>query len=101
LNIDGELQVDFELNRKMRHNKFPFSKLKDLKVNVLIYPNLDATNGTYKLFKELNTADYIEPILMGLEKSAHVFQLGASVEEMINMSAVAALNAQRKAKKTD
>lgn len=99
LNIDGELQVDFALNRKMRHNKFPFSKLKDRKVNVLIYPNLDAANGTYKLLKELNTADSIGPILMGLEKSAHVFQLGASVEEMINMSAVAALDAQRKAKK--
>jgi malate dehydrogenase (oxaloacetate-decarboxylating)(NADP+) len=99
LNIDGELQVDFALNRKMRHNKFPFSKLKDRKVNVLIYPNLDAANGTYKLLKELNTADSIGPILMGLEKSAHVFQLGASVEEMINMSAVAALDAQRKALK--
>jgi malate dehydrogenase (oxaloacetate-decarboxylating)(NADP+) len=96
--IDGELQVDFALNRKMRNNKFPFSKLKDRKVNILIYPNLDAANGTYKLLKELNTADSIGPILMGLEKSAHVFQLGASVEEMINMSAVAALDAQRKAK---
>jgi malate dehydrogenase (oxaloacetate-decarboxylating)(NADP+) len=98
LNIDGELQVDFALNRKMRHSKFPFSKLKDHKVNILIYPNLDAANGTYKLLKELNTADSIGPILMGLERSAHVFQLGASVEEMINMSAVAALDAQRKAK---
>ena len=98
LSIDGELQVDFALNRKMRNNKFPFSKLKDRKVNILIYPNLDAANGTYKLLKELNTADSIGPILMGLEKSAHVFQLGASVEEMINMSAVAALDAQRKAK---
>lgn len=99
LSIDGELQVDFALNRKMRHNKFPFSKLKDRKVNILIYPNLDAANGTYKLLKELNTADSIGPILMGLEKSAHVFQLGASVDEMINMSAVAALDAQRKAYK--
>jgi len=99
LSIDGELQVDFALNRKMRHNKFSFSKLKDRKVNILIYPNLDAANGTYKLLKELNTADSIGPILMGLEKSAHVFQLGASVDEMINMSAVAALDAQRKADK--
>ncbi|MBS3737815.1 NADP-dependent malic enzyme [Mesohalobacter halotolerans] len=99
INVDGELQVDFALNRKMRHNKFPFSKLKDRKVNTLIYPNLDAANGTYKLLKELNTADSIGPILMGLDKPAHVFQLGASVEEMINMSAVAAVDAQQKAKR--
>ena len=99
LKVDGELQVDFALNRKMRHNKFPFSKLKDKKVNTLIYPNLDAANGTYKLLKELNTADSIGPILMGLEKPAHVFQLGASVEEMVNMSAVAAIDAQQKSKR--
>ncbi len=99
INVDGELQVDFALNRKLRHNKFPFSKLKDKRVNTLIYPNLDAANGTYKLLKELNTADSIGPILMGLDKPAHVFQLGASVEEMINMSAVAAVDAQQKAKR--
>lgn len=99
IHVDGELQVDFALNRKLRHNKFPFSKLKDRKVNTLIYPNLDAANATYKLLKELNTADSIGPILMGLDKPAHVFQLGASVEEMINMSAVAAIDAQQKAKR--
>jgi len=99
LKVDGELQVDFALNRKMRNAKFPFSKLKDKKVNTLIYPNLDAANGTYKLLKQLNTADSIGPILMGLDKAAHVFQLGASVEEMVNMSAVAAIDAQQKAKR--
>lgn len=98
LRVDGELQVDFALNRRMRNDKFPFSKLKDSKVNTLIYPNLDAANATYKLLKELETAESIGPILMGLNKPAHVFQLGASVEEMINMSAVAALDAQEKAK---
>jgi len=97
IKVDGELQVDFALNRKMRHSKFPFNKLKDNKVNTLIYPNLDAANGTYKLLKELNTADSIGPILIGLDKAAHVFQLGASVEEMIKMSAVAAIDAQQKA----
>ena len=99
INVDGELQVDFALNRKMRNSKFPFSKLKDRKVNTLIYPNIDAANGTYKLLKELNTADSIGPILIGLDRAAHVFQLGASVEEMINMSAVAAIDAQQKAKR--
>lgn len=99
LKVDGELQVDFALNRRMRNDKFSFSKLKDSKVNTLIYPNLDAANATYKLLKELETAESIGPILMGLNKPAHVFQLGASVEEMINMSAVAALDAQNKEKK--
>lgn len=99
IKVDGELQVDFALNRKLRHKNFPFSKLKDKEVNTLIYPNLDAANGTYKLLKELNTADSIGPILMGLDKPAHVFQLGASVEEMVNMSAVAAVDAQQKEKR--
>ncbi|MGO2101852.1 MAG: NADP-dependent malic enzyme [Psychroflexus halocasei] len=97
--VDGELQVDFALNRKMRNEKFPFSKLKNMKVNTLIYPNLDAANGTYKLIKELNNTDSIGPILMGLKKPAHIFQLGASVDEMVNMSAVGVVDAQLKEKK--
>lgn len=97
--IDGELQVDFALNRKMRNEKFPFSKLKNMKVNTLIYPNLDAANGTYKMIKELNDTESIGPILMGLKKPAHIFQLGASVDEMVNMSAVGVVDAQRKEKK--
>ena len=99
ITVDGELQVDFALNRKMRMDKFPFSKLKNRKVNTLIYPNLDAANATYKLLKELNDADSIGPILMGLNHPAHVFQLGASVDEMVNMTAVAVVDAQQKAKR--
>ena len=95
--LDGELQVDFALNKKMRHAKFPFSKLEDKRVNTLIYPNLDAANSTYKLLKELNSADSIGPILLGLDLPAHVFQLGASVDEMVSMSAVAVIDAQHKA----
>jgi malate dehydrogenase (oxaloacetate-decarboxylating)(NADP+) len=97
--VDGELQVDFALNKKMRADKFPFSKLNGKKVNTLIYPNLDSANGTYKLMKELNSAGSIGPILMGLKKPAHVFQLGASVDEMVNMSAVAVVDAQQKSKR--
>jgi malate dehydrogenase (oxaloacetate-decarboxylating)(NADP+) len=95
--VDGELQVDFALNKKMRHAKFPFSKLEDKSVNTLIYPNLDAANSTYKLLKELNSADSTGPILLGLDLPAHVFQLGASVDEMVNMTAVAVIDAQQKA----
>ena len=95
--VDGELQVDFALNKKMRHAKFPFSKLENKRVNTLIYPNLDAANSTYKLLKELNSADSIGPILLGLDLPAHVFQLGANVDEMVNMTAVAVIDAQQKA----
>ncbi|GAA0751203.1 NADP-dependent malic enzyme [Psychroflexus lacisalsi] len=97
--VDGELQIDFALNKKMRMDKFPFSKLNGKKVNTLIYPNLDSANSTYKLMKELNSAGSIGPILMGLNKPAHVFQLGASVDEMVNMSAVAVVDAQQKSKR--
>ncbi|MFO7744315.1 MAG: NADP-dependent malic enzyme [Psychroflexus sp.] len=97
--VDGELQIDFALNKKMRMDKFPFSKLNGKKVNTLIYPNLDSANSTYKLLKELNSAGSIGPILMGLNKPAHVFQLGASVDEMVNMSAVAVVDAQQKSKR--
>ena len=96
--VDGELQVDFALNKQMLQGKFPFSKLAGRKVNTLIYPNLDSANSTYKLIKELNNTDSIGPIMMGLAKPAHVLQLGASVEEMVNMTAVAVVDAQEKKK---
>ena len=98
--VDGELQVDFALNKEMLQSKFPFSKLAGRKVNSLIFPNLDSANSNYKLIKELNKTDSIGPIMMGLNKPAHVLQLGASVEEMVNMTAVAVVDAQEKEKKS-
>ena len=97
--VDGEIQTDFALNPDMLKSKFPFSKLVNKKVNTLIFPNLDAANITYKLLKELNKSESIGPIILGLEKPVHVFQLGASVEEMVNMAAVAVVDAQEKGKK--
>ncbi|MFC6859791.1 NADP-dependent malic enzyme [Zunongwangia atlantica] len=96
--VDGELQSDFALNKEMLQNKFPFSKLAGKKVNTLIYPNLDSANSAYKLIKELNEADSIGPIMMGMNKPVHILQLGASVEEMVNMAAVAVVDAQEKEK---
>ncbi|WP_339835444.1 NADP-dependent malic enzyme [uncultured Flavobacterium sp.] len=97
--VDGEIQTDFALNSELLKSKFPFSKLVNKKVNTLIYPNLDAANITYKMLKELNKADSIGPIMMGLDKPVHIFQLGASVEEMVNMAAVAVVDAQEKSRK--
>ncbi len=99
LKVDGELQMDFALNREMLQSKFPFSKLAGKKVNTLVFPNLDAANSNYKLLKELNNADSIGPIMMGMKKPVHILQLGASVEEMVNMAAVAVVDAQEKEKK--
>ncbi len=97
--VDGEIQADFALNPDMLKSKFPFSKLSDKKVNTLIFPNLEAANITYKLLKELNKAVSIGPIMLGMDKPVHIFQLGASVEEMVNMAAVAVVDAQEKEKR--
>lgn len=95
--VDGEVQIDFALNQEMLKDKFPFSKLVGKKVNTLVFPNLDTANTTYKMLKELNGATSIGPILLGLDAPVHVFQLGASVDEMVNMTAVAVIDAQQKA----
>lgn len=97
--VDGEIQADFALNQDMLEKKFPFSKLAGQKVNTLIFPNLESANITYKLLKELNNVESIGPIMLGMGKPVHIFQLGASVEEMVNMSAIAVIDAQEKQKK--
>lgn len=97
--LDGELQADFALNPEMLKERFPFSKLVGKKVNALIFPNLDSANSTYKLLKELNNTESIGPIMLGMRKPVHILQLGASVEEIVNMSAVAVVDAQQKEKR--
>ena len=96
--VDGELQTDFALNSKMLQDIFPFSKLSGHKVNTLIFPNLESANITYKLLKELNKAESIGPIMMGLRKPVHILQLDASVDEIVNMTAIAVIDAQQKGK---
>lgn len=97
--VDGGLQADFALNSEMLRQKYPFSKLNGKKVNALIFPNLDAANSNYKLLKEFDDADSIGPIMLGLKKPAHILQLGASVEEIVNMVAVVVIDAQEKEKR--
>ena len=96
--IDGELQADFALNPEMLAKEFPFSKLNGKKVNVLIFPNLESANITYKLLKQLDDAESIGPIILGFKKPVHILQLGASVDEMVNMAAVAVVDAQQRQK---
>jgi len=98
--LDGEIQVDFALNSEMLKNKFPFSKLAGKKVNALIFPNLDAANSNYKMLKEQKEVESIGPIMLGMRRAVHIFQLGASVEEMVNMTAIAVVDAQQKEKRS-
>lgn len=96
--VDGDLQIDFALNSDMLKSTFPFSKLVGKKVNTLIFPNLESANITYKLLKELNKAESIGPIMMGMRKPVHILQLGASVDEIVNMTAISVIDAQQKEK---
>lgn len=96
--VDGEIQADFALNPELLAKEFPFSKLNGKKVNVLIFPNLESANITYKLLKQLEGAESIGPVILGLSKPVHVLQLGCSVDEMVNMAALAAVDAQQREK---
>ncbi|HNQ27678.1 MAG TPA: NADP-dependent malic enzyme [Aquaticitalea sp.] len=97
--VDGELQTDFALNNDMLKEVFPFSKLVGKKVNTLIFPNLESANITYKLLKELNKSESIGPIMMGMRKPVHILQLEASVDEIVNMTAISVIDAQKKEKR--
>ncbi|MDP3359586.1 MAG: NADP-dependent malic enzyme [Lutibacter sp.] len=96
VNVDGEIQADFALNPKLMKDKFPFSRLTDKKVNGLIFPSLEAANIGYKLMKEFDQIVSIGPIIMGLQKPVHILQLGAGVDEIVNMACVAIVHAQEK-----
>lgn len=98
--VDGEVQADFALNKEMLQSKFPFSKLAGKKVNTLVFSNIDSANITYKMIKELERADNIGPIMLGMRKPVHILQLGASVDEMVHMTAITVIDAQKKEKYT-
>ena len=97
--IDGEIQADFALSKTLRAEKFPFSKIHNKRVNGLIFPDLNSANISYKLIKRLNNIESIGPIIMGLKKPVHILQLGASVDEIVNMVCVAVVDAQENDKK--
>ena len=96
--VDGEVQADFALNPDQFSQKFPFAQIDAKKVNGLIFPNLDSANIAYKLLKELNETVSIGPIIMGLNEPVHIIQLGARVDEIVNIACLAIVHAQQKAK---
>lgn len=94
--VDGEVQANFALNNELMNEKFSFSQLANKEVNTLIFPNLSSGNIAYKLLQEMTDGDSIGPILIGLKKSIHVLQMGASVREIVNMVKVAVVDAHSK-----
>ncbi len=96
--VDGEMQAGVALSKEMMKENYPFSELVDQDVNTLIFPNLAAGNIAYNLLKELEVADAVGPILLGLKKPVHVLQLGSSIRSIINMSQIAVLDAQLKSR---
>lgn len=99
IDVDGEIQADFALNQGMMKTHFPFSKLADKKVNALIFPDLSSANIAYKIMKELDGIESVGPILMGMNSAVHIVQLGARVDEIVNMTTIAVVDAQEREKK--
>jgi malate dehydrogenase (oxaloacetate-decarboxylating)(NADP+) len=92
--VDGEMQMNFALNTSLRQKKFPFSKLKGKKVNTLIFPNLSSGNIAYKMMQEIGNAEVLGPILMGMRRPVNIVQLEASIREIVDLTAVAVVDAQ-------
>lgn len=94
LAIDGEMQVNFALDNKLRDAKYPFSRLKGKDVNTLVFPNLSSANNAYKLLQAMDSdAEIIGPIQMGLNKPIHFTDFECSVRDVVNITAVAVIDA--------
>ena len=94
LAIDGEMQVNFALNRELRDAKYPFTRLKGKDVNTLIFPNLSSANIGYKLLQAMDPdTEFIGPIQMGLNKPIHFTDFESSVRDIVNITAVAVIDA--------
>jgi malate dehydrogenase (oxaloacetate-decarboxylating)(NADP+) len=92
--IEGEMQAHLAFDKELRQQNYPFATLGNDTANTLIFPNLSSANIAYNLLKEAADIEYIGPILLGLRKPVHVLQLGASVREIVNMVAIAVVEAQ-------
>ena len=93
LAIDGEMQVNFAMNTKLRDAKYPFTRLAGKEVNTLIFPNLSSANSGYKLIQAMCDTELIGPIQMGLNKPIHFTDFESSVRDIVNITAVAVIDA--------
>ena len=92
--VDGEIQMNFALNKEMRSQKFPFTQLENRDVNTIIFPTLTSANIAYKMMFEIGGAEIVGPILMGMNKPIHVVPTECSVREIVNMTTIAVVDAQ-------
>lgn len=92
--IDGEMSINFALNRELRDATFPFNKLKGENVNTLVFPNLGSASTAYRMMLEMGVGDAIGPIQMGLNKPVHYISVNSPVRNILNLAVMAALDAQ-------
>lgn len=92
--VDGEMQANFAVNNDLLKENFPFSDLVGNRPNIFIFPSLAAGNIAYKLLQEFGAAEALGPLLLGLNKPAHILQMGCSVREIVNMIALGVVDAQ-------
>ena len=91
--IDGDIQANIALNVELQKEMYPFSRLANEGANTLIFPNLASANIAYKLLIEMGSAEAIGPILLGMNKPVHVLQLGSTIRDIVNMAAIAVVDA--------
>ena len=91
--VDGEMQVNFALDKKLRDDMYPFNKLKGQDVSTLIFPNLSSANSAYKLLDTLGITETIGPIQMGLNKPIHFTDVESSTRDIVNLTTVAVVDA--------
>ena len=92
--IDGDIQANVAFNTEIQKETYPFSALVDGGANTLVFPNLASGNIAYKLLMEIGGAEAIGPILLGMKKPVHILQLGSSIRDIVNMAAIAVVDAQ-------
>ncbi len=92
--IEGEMQANVALNEEIQKENYPFSALIGKRANTLIFPDLSSGNIAYKLLSEIGNAEAIGPVLLGMNKPVHILQLGSSIREIVNMVAIAVVDAQ-------
>ncbi|MGD9159935.1 MAG: NADP-dependent malic enzyme [Desulfobacteraceae bacterium] len=97
LNVDGEMMIDFAINPELRNEHYPFSTLKGV-ANVFIFPELNSANIASRMINRLGLAEKVGPIILGFKKSVHTLHRGSELQDIINMAAIAAMDAREKAK---
>ena len=91
--VDGEIQVNFALDKLLRDRQYPFTMLKGKEVNTLIFPNLSSANIGYKLLQEIGVGEVIGPIQMGLNKPVHIVDVESSTRDIVNVTTIAVIDA--------